>query len=139
MSEQKNTDTIKTMYAAFARGDVQAIMNSLSDDVVWSLEGPSIIPFAGMRRGKTEVMGFFTALGTTQTNQKLTIDTYIAQGDHVATVGRYAATVTATGKSFDSRVAHVFTLRDGKVTALADFADTALMVEVYTHAAAAAR
>jgi uncharacterized protein len=139
MNEQQNTDSIKAMYAAFARGDVQDILDRLTDDVEWTLEGPAILPFAGTKRGPAEVLGFFEALATTQQNQKLTIDTYAAQGDIVATMGRYAATVRATGRSFDSRVAHFLTFRDGKVSKFADFVDTAAMAEAYAHAAAAAR
>ena len=75
-------------------------------------------------------------MATTQTGQKLTITEYISQGDKVATVGRYAAKVTATGKTFDCAVAHVFTLRDGKE--LLDFADTAQMADAYVATAAAA-
>jgi ketosteroid isomerase-like protein len=139
MNEQQNTETIKAMYAAFARGDVQTIMSALTDDVQWSLDGPATIPFAGTRRGPAEVMGFFQALGSTQENQKLTIDTYVAQGDVVATSGRYAARVKSTGKSFDSPIAHFFTFRNGKVSKFVDFGDTALMAETYEQASAAAR
>ena len=139
MNERQNVEKIKAMYAAFARGDVQTILGALTDDVEWILEGPAIIPFAGTRRGPGEVAGFFRALATTQTNQKLTIETYVAQGDVVATMGRYAATVTATGRSFDASIAHFFTFRNGKVSRFVDFGDTALMAETYETAAAAAR
>jgi len=139
MSEQQNLEKVKSMYAAFGRGDAGYILDGLAEDVEWILEGPAILPFAGTRRGRTEVTGFFEALATTQTNHKLTIDTYVAQGDVVATMGRYAATVKATGRSFDSKVAHFFTFRDGKVAKFADFVDTAQMASAYETAAAAAR
>ena len=139
MSEQQNTDTIKAMYAAFARGDVQAILGQLTDDVEWRFDGPSTIPFAGVRRGPAEVVGFFQALATTQENMVLTTHHFVAQGDHVATIGRYAATVKATGRRFDEAVSHFFTFRDGKVAKFADFGDTASIVDAYTQSAAAAR
>ena len=139
MSEQQNTEIVKAMYAAFGRGDIQTIMERVTDDIEWTLEGPAILPFAGARKGPSEVLGFFQALATTQDNHKLTIESYVAQGDTVATIGRYAATVKATGKSFDSRSAHFFTFRDGKVSKFADFVDTAQMAEAYQQAAAAAR
>jgi len=139
MKEQQNTDTIKAMYAAFARGDVQTILNRLADDVEWRFDGPATIPFAGVRRGPAEVVGFFQALASTQENQALTIETFVAQGDHVATIGRYAATVKATGRRFDEAVSHFFTFRDGKVSKFVDFGDTASIVDAYTQSAAAAR
>jgi uncharacterized protein len=139
MSEQQNTALIQKLYAAFAKGDVQMILDHCTDDIEWILEGPEIIPFAGKRRGRAQVKDFFVALGTTQKNQKLTIETFVAQGDQVATLGRYAGTVTATSKAFDGPVAHFFTIRDGKVSRFVDLGDTAEMAESYTGAAAAGR
>jgi ketosteroid isomerase-like protein len=136
MNEQDNVTLVQNCYAAFARGDVATILNALSPDVEWTLEGPEIIPFAGHRNGLDEVAKFFEALATTQTGQKLTISQFIAQDDVVATVGRYSAVVVATGKQIDGAVAHFFTIRDGKIVKLQDFADTAQMAEAYAGTAA---
>jgi ketosteroid isomerase-like protein len=138
MNEQTNTALIRDLYAAFGRGEIQTILNSLSPDVEWKLEGPAIIPFAGRRIGPEQVAGFFEALASTQTEQKLTIDEYIAAGDHVVTIGRYAALVPATGKRMDGAIAHVFTIKNGKVTRFLDFGDTAEMARAYVGATAAA-
>jgi ketosteroid isomerase-like protein len=132
MSEQQNTALIQEMYAAFARGDVAAILSHLTDDVEWTTEGPPIIPYTGKMVGPAKVQDFFKALGGTQENMKLTTDSFIAQGDKVATTGRYSGVVKATGKRFDCPVAHIFTIRDGKVSKFLDFMDTAHMVEAYT-------
>ena len=139
MFERSNTDLIRNMYAAFARGDVQTILDYCTDDVEWILEGPEIIPFAGKRRGHAQVKQFFEALATTQVNQKLTTEIFVAQDDHVATLGRYSGSVRATGKEFDGPVAHFFTIRDGKVSRFVDLGDTAEIAESYTAAAAAGR
>jgi ketosteroid isomerase-like protein len=47
--------------------------------------------------------------------------------------------VTATGKSFDSPVAHFFTFRGGKISRFVDVVDTAAMADAYRAASAAAR
>jgi len=138
MSEQSNTELIRNLYAAFARGDVQTILDHCTDDVEWTLEAPDVVPFAGQRRGRAEVLKFFEALATTQNNNKLSIEVFVAQDDHVATLGRYSGTINATGKSFDSPVAHFFTIRDGRVARFVDLGDTAAMVDSYTAASAAA-
>ncbi len=137
MSEQQNTALIQTLYDSFAKGDIQGILDSLTDDVEWTLEAPSIIPFAGKRKGPSQVLGFFQALAGTQQNMKLTTEKWVAQGDTVATLGRYSGTVTATGKSFDTVVAHFFTIRDGKVSRFVDVGDTAQFVDAYTGGTAA--
>jgi ketosteroid isomerase-like protein len=139
MNEQNNKALVEKMYAAFGRGDLQMILDHLAPNVEWTMEGPPVLPFAGKKAGPGQVRTFFEALATTQENQKLTIDDYIAQGDKVATTGRYSAVVKATGKRFDCAAAHVFTIRDGKITKFLDFVDTAQMAEAYVSAAAASR
>jgi ketosteroid isomerase-like protein len=119
------------MYAAFGRGDIAAIVERLAPDVEWTLEGPQSIPYAGRRKGHDQVRQFFQAMATTQTDHKLTIDDIISQGDIVMSTGRFAANVTATGKRIDCAVAHVFTLRGGKVVKFLDFVDTAQMADAY--------
>ena len=137
MNEQQNTALIQKLYEAFSRGDIQTILANLTDDVEWGLEGPAIIPFTGQKKGPAQVLSFFEALGGTLQNMKLTTEQFVAQGDQVATLGRFAGTVTATGKSFDTRVAHFFTIRDAKVSRLADLGDTAALVDAYTQRSAA--
>jgi len=139
MNEQDNVKLVQHLYAAFGRGDKQAILDRLSPDVEWTLEGPAIVPFAGRRVGPAQVEGFFDALATTQRDQKLTIDEYIASGDNVVAIGRYSATVLATGKPMDDALVHVFTIRGGKVVRYLNFTDTARMAEAYTATMAAGR
>ena len=138
MSEQSNADLVLSLYAAFGRGDVEYILDRVNDDVEWITEGPDVIPYCGKLHGKAGVLGFFHALGATQTDQKLTTDKVVAQGDSVATFGRYAATVTSTGRRADSAVAHLFTIRDGKVSLFLDFFDSAAFASAYTASAAVA-
>ena len=139
MNEQQNTALIQKTYDAFGQGDVQTILNNLTDDIEWISEGPEIIPYAGKRTGIAQVKGFFEALATTQTGQKLTIESTVAQGDLVATVGRYAGTVKATGKKVDVPIGHFFTFRNGKVSRFVNLTDTATVADAYRTSAAAGR
>lgn len=132
MNEKANTDLILNMYDAFSKGDIQTILNHLSPDAEWTSPGPSIVPYFGTFRGREGVMKFFQALGGTQTNQKLTTEDLIAQGNKVVTVGRYAADITATGKRVDTMICHVFTVEDGKVTRFLDFTDSAQVADAYS-------
>jgi uncharacterized protein len=133
-----NTATVQELYAAFGRGDVPAILEKLADDVVWESEGPAILRFTGIRRGKAEAKGFFDALGTEHANPELTITEYVDSGDRVMTIGRYAATMKATGKKFDTPIAQYWKFRDGKIVRYIGFADTAAAVEALRPSGAAA-
>src|ERR1035438_3349602 len=106
------TATVQELYAAFRRGDLQAILASLADDVVWESEGPAIIASSGTRHGRAEAQGFFEALAGDFSDQQLTITDYVASGDTVMTLGRYSATTNATGKRIDTPIAHYWRIRN---------------------------
>jgi ketosteroid isomerase-like protein len=139
MNEQQNTALVQKLYDSFGKGDLQTILNSLAEDVEWTLEGPEIIPFAGKRKGVAEVTKFFEALATTVKESKLTTEQFVAQGDVVATLGRFAGTVKATGKSLEAPVAHFFTIRNGKVSRFVDLTNTAAIAAAYQSASAASK
>ena len=138
MNEQKNTALIQDMYDAFGRGDIAHVLGCVTSDSVWNTEGPSVIPYTGIRRGEKEIMGFFEALGGTLDNMKLTTSHIVAQGGTVISVGRFAGTVKDTGKRFDAPVAHYFKIRDGKVAEFVDIIESASIAAAYTAASAAA-
>jgi uncharacterized protein len=132
------TATVQELYAAFGRGDLPTILSKLADDVVWESEAPAIVSFGGIRHGITETRGFFEALARDFSEQKLTIDEYVASGDTVMTIGRYQATTKATGKKVDSPVAHYWKLRDGKIVRYVGLSNTAALVEALEPAASRA-
>ncbi len=121
--------TVQEIYSAFGRGDVPAILARLADDVVLETEGPGIISFTGTRHGVAETKGFFDAIGKDHLNPVLTMTDFVASGDTVAAIGRYEATMKATGKRVSSPVAHYWKFRDGKVARYTGFLNTAAVVE----------
>lgn len=132
MNEQQNVALIQKMYDAFAKGDIQTIVEHLTPDVEWLAEGPSSVPYFGRMRGPAEVQSkFFGGIATTQEDMKLTMEDFIAQGDGVAAFGRYSAKVKATGKRFDAPLGHLFRVRDGKVAKFLNLGDTAAVAEAY--------
>jgi ketosteroid isomerase-like protein len=82
------------------------------------------------------VQEFFNALASTQENMKLTMEDFIAEGDGVAAFGRSQAKVKATGRNFDTPVAHLFRIRNGKVSRFLNFGDTAQVLAAYSSASA---
>ena len=140
MSEQQNIDLIQRMYGAFGKGDIQTIVEHLTPDVEWIAEGPSSVAYFGTMKGPAEVQSkFFGGLAGTQEDMRLNIENFTAQGDTVGTFGRYQAKVKATGKRFDVSVAHLFRIRDGKVSKFINITDTAAVAAAYSEAAAAGR
>ena len=57
-------ETVQSIYEAFGRGDIDFILDQLTDDVDWaSCPDSDIAPWHGIHRGKAEVPAFFKALG----------------------------------------------------------------------------
>jgi ketosteroid isomerase-like protein len=126
-------DLIKKVYGAFGKGDIETIIDHLADQLVWRFDAPSVIPYAGEHDTRDQVRGgFFGALASTQKDYTLSTDEFIVQDDNVIMVGRYGATVTSTGKSFDLPLVHVWTVQNGKIKRFVNVTDTAKVSEAHT-------
>ena len=136
MSEQQNVEIVRRGYEAFGRGDIDALLNLLDENVEWTTPGPSDLPTAGQRRGREQVRQFFGALMETFEIQQFVPQTFVAQGDHVIVLGSDTATVKASGKDVAESWAHAFVVRNGTIVAFQEYLDTAASV-AELHAAAA--
>lgn len=129
----ENAKIVQDAYAAFGRGDVPAVLANCSADVEWLVPGdPELMPAAGKYDGPSGVATFFSTLADTQEAESFEPRQFIAQGDTVIALGDYRWRVRKTGKTFASNFAHVFTVRDGKVVAFREFADTAAARDAYS-------
>ena len=65
MSHEQNITTVKEIYDAVARGDVDAILDRVTDDVDWAAEAAgSAAPWYGQRAGKDGAGSFFGDLAS---------------------------------------------------------------------------
>ena len=123
-------DTVKSLYTAFARGDIAAVLEMMADDVSWEYEGPAELPTSGIRRSPKGVAEFFSAAAAQSSDLKLEMTEFFSTDDAVAAFGRYRATVKATtGIRVDSPLAHYFKFRDGKISRFVQLSNTGAMVE----------
>jgi ketosteroid isomerase-like protein len=128
MTEQ-NVQIVEDVYAAFARGDVAAVLAAMTDDVEWhEAEG---MPYGGVYRGGDAVaQNVLGPITTDILDFAVTPAEMIASGDTVAVVVRYTGTGKNTGEELDLQVVHIWNVRDGKIERFRQFADTAKFLEV---------
>jgi ketosteroid isomerase-like protein len=131
MSEQRNVQLIGDAYAAFGRGDVEAIVDACTEDVDWILAGPAEIPIMGARKGKAGVREFFATLASEDEVLQFEPQKFVAQGDTVVVIGHYKSRFRHNGAVAESDWCHVFTIRDGRVARWYEFTDTAAFLEAY--------
>lgn len=127
-SSEQNTQVVMETYAAVGRGDVPALLDLLDEQVVWSLQGPADIPFAGTYNGRDGVATFLQRVGETLTFEQFEPRTVIAQEDAVVAVGFERSRVHATGRLLEMEWAHVYALSNGRITSFRAFEDTAALV-----------
>ena len=137
MSESRNVQIVKDAYAAFGRGDAQAIVAACDDNVEWhAVKGAEgVAPHAGLRRGRAQVAQFFQQVGGTIDFQRFEPREFIAQGDQVVVVGEYEGSLRQNGTKMTSDWVMVFTIRDGRIARFREWTDSAQLVRAYGTAA----
>jgi len=121
-----NLNLIKSVYEAFATGDIPAVLGALSPDIAWTeAEG---FPYGGTYHGPRGVLeGVFMRLGSEWEGFAAVPDEFIDGGDAVVVLGKYSGKYKATGKSFQANFAHVWKMQDGKAAQFIQYVDTLLV------------
>ncbi len=109
---------VEAAYAAFAARRSQDLLPLCAAGCLWQAPGPSsLMPWAGEHHGHAGVLEFLAFEA-----RSLVVD--VDQGQVVALgVGR--CRVKSTGRLYVNHWAHLFTLRDGLITAFREYPDTA--------------
>jgi ketosteroid isomerase-like protein len=137
MSEQENTATVQQAYDNFKTGNIQALVDQMSDDVTWQLPEIAGVALAGKRTGRDGVREFFATVASDQDVIEFTPREFVAQGEKVVSLGHYKWLVKETGREFESDFVHVFTIRDAKIVAFREHFDTAVAAAAYQKAMSA--
>jgi len=117
---------VEAVYDAFARADVNRILELFAPDCV--VYQSHALPWDGTHQGHDGLLTFLVTLSSTIASTP-EHEHLVADGDgHVAQVGRTRGTAKATGVEFDLFENHVWTVRDGKVARFEVYLDTAGML-----------
>src|SRR4051812_8782557 len=112
MSE-RSVEVVKRAYAAFAEGDVPAVLGMFDDDIEWH-EGAGM-PYGGVYRGGEAVaQNVFGPISEDVEGFAVTPAEFMAAGGTVTVIVSYTGTGKATGKPLDLPVVHVWDIEDGK-------------------------
>jgi ketosteroid isomerase-like protein len=113
MTDHPNLERARAGYEAFAAGDLAAVSDLLSDNIVWHSGGSNIL--TGDYKGKEAVLGFFGLLMQESDGSfRNEIHDMLANDEH----GVALVTMSATrdGKSFEGNLVHIFHMSDGNMT-----------------------
>jgi ketosteroid isomerase-like protein len=118
------TETVRAMYAAFARGDVPAVLELLDPDVAWVT--PTTLPWSrGTYSGRDGVAEYFNSFAEALEEAAVEPHELLTCGNRVVALGEERARVRATGDRFRAPFAHVIRVHEGRVRELRGHVDTA--------------
>lgn len=129
---KNNVSLVQGLYESFAKGDVPSVLAALDPQVEWN-EAENFIygnnkPLIGHEAIVNEV---FMKLGTEWEGYSL-VNLQITNMDNgmVLATGRYQGKYKKNGAVVDAQLAHVWTLKDGKVLKFQQYTDTKQFAEV---------
>ena len=105
--------TIREAYAAFGRGDVDGYLRPCTDDFTFNVPGRGGISGTWMgKQGLYELAGKAMAITGGTFNEE--VEDVLANDRHAVVLARHR--FTRDGTSRDYRTAHVYEIREGKLT-----------------------
>jgi uncharacterized protein len=129
---QANVALVQSAYAAYARGDIPAVLGVLTPDVEWHSTGrPEDFPALGPRKGLAAVQDFFNTVGQHIQFSEFSPQDFYCDRDKVFVLGHYAMTVKKTGRKLASDWVHIFSFRGGRVAQFREFLDTAKLASAF--------
>lgn len=121
---QENVRTVQSLYAAFGRGDVPAVLEAMDPEILWCNPGPSDFAYFGTHRGRGAVaQNIFAFLGENLQISMLEPRDMLASGDKVVVLLHMEATARKTGRKIVQDVAHVWTFKHGRCAQFHDLQD----------------
>jgi ketosteroid isomerase-like protein len=128
-ADTANLETVKSLYAAFGRGDIPAILDLLSEDIEWEPWGDSFgqragVPWFERRTGREGVMEFFNVVSTFDIAEFTVLDIMASENQVAAEIVMEAA--TPGGGRYRDEEMHLWTFdADGKISRMRHYTDTA--------------
>ena len=122
MSTDKTIQTVKDFFTAIGRGDREALLSLVAEDIEWIIPGKGW-PLAGTHSGH---VGLTDLLETASKSIETSTEPreFVAQGDRVLVLGFARGKIKATNKSFEDDWIFAITVRDGKLTDIREYVDT---------------
>jgi ketosteroid isomerase-like protein len=130
----RHIETVEAIYAAFGRGDIDAIVARLSPQVAWEPWNDNFAQRAGVpwmqpRRGHAGAREFFAALAALDIHD-FAVLSIMGSERQVAVEFTIDATVRATGRRFFEEEVHLWSFdADGHVVRFRHYLDTAKHIE----------
>ena len=130
MGTAENKQVVLDFYEAGARGDMDACFALVADDVTWTNIGST--KFSGTYKGKQALLDNLVGplFGQLKAGISSQVEHVVAEADTVVAQTRGTAE-THDGTPYNNTYCQVFRIRDGRIAAVTEYMDTALIDNVF--------
>jgi len=125
-----NVELLQHTYQNFAIGNVEAVLAAFHPEIEWSgSKGfpyiPDDVPLVGPN---AVVQNVFARIPEFYESFTIDIQELFGSEDKVVMKGYYKGVYKASGKEFKANAAHIWTVKNGKITGYFQAVDTAVIV-----------
>jgi hypothetical protein len=119
-------EIVRSFYDKLKAGDAPGALDLMAPDIEWI----AMWHYRVNGRGPERVAeGLFKPLMAEWSSFALEPTEFIANGDTVVSLGRFTGVHGTTGKRVEASYAHIWTVRDGKITRFRQYIDTLAIAE----------
>ena len=130
MSEH-DVESLRRIYNAFSRWDVDELVSDLAHDIEWSL--PDTLPWGGTRHGHEGVRAFVSVSNDHVEGRWADPDDFLDAGDRLIVQGRMRGRAKASGRGYEVDFVHIWTMTDGVASRMRAYFDTAPIMAALGH------
>jgi len=130
MNAQDNKQVIRNNFEQLAKGNGEPLVNSLADDVEWTIIGQTVLSKTFV--GKPAVLDFLGAFRESLVDGHIHIrvDNLLADGDYVVAQGHGEA-MTKRGVAYNNTYCWVYRFAGGRIRAITEYLDTELVTRAF--------
>jgi hypothetical protein len=122
----KPTEIIRSFYDQLKADDAPGALSLMAHDIEWT----TMWHYKVVGRGPERVAeGLFKPLMAEWSSFAIEPTEFVTDGDTVVSLGRFTAVHGSTGKQVDAGYAHVWTVKDGKISRFRQYIDTLAIAE----------
>jgi uncharacterized protein len=121
MTTNNPLPTVRRMFEAFAKGDLDRLIETVHPDSRWTYVGANPRPVKRVYVGREDIRRFFDRI-----LQNLIMTTFhprefVTENDTVVVIGFEAGTVKATGDPFRNEWVHKYVVQDDLITEMEEY------------------
>ncbi|MEP6923269.1 MAG: nuclear transport factor 2 family protein [Pyrinomonadaceae bacterium] len=124
---QENKQIVRNFYEAANTRDSKALAELLDENI--EIYQSEVLPWGGKYQGHQGFMSYaFKMLG--MINSQAVIEQFIEAGDQVVAIGKTQGEVNSNSKKFEIRLAHVWTIKNEKLSRFEVYVDAPEMLRM---------